>query len=58
MTGGPGFALHPLAAQDITEIWEYMAEDSPLRLAVSGRKYSMPSAASCHSLIRVIVGRT
>lgn len=25
-----GFALHPLAAQDITEIWEYIAEDNPL----------------------------
>jgi plasmid stabilization system protein ParE len=26
----PGFALHPLAAQDITEIWEYIALDNPL----------------------------
>jgi plasmid stabilization system protein ParE len=25
-----GFALHPLAAQDITEIWEYIAADNPL----------------------------
>jgi antitoxin ParD1/3/4/toxin ParE1/3/4 len=25
-----GFKLHPGAAQDITEIWEYIAEDSPL----------------------------
>jgi toxin ParE1/3/4 len=24
------FRLHPLAARDITEIWEYIAEDSPL----------------------------
>jgi antitoxin ParD1/3/4/toxin ParE1/3/4 len=23
------FALHPLAAQDITDIWEFIAEDSP-----------------------------
>jgi len=30
MTGEPGFALHPLAAQDITEIWEYIAADNPL----------------------------
>ena len=30
MRGDPGFALHPLAAQDITEIWEYIADDSPL----------------------------
>ena len=25
-----GFELHPGAAQDITEIWEFIAEDSPL----------------------------
>lgn len=25
-----GFALHPFAARDITEIWEYIAADSPL----------------------------
>jgi plasmid stabilization system protein ParE len=36
MTAEPGFALHPLAAQDIIEIWEYIAaiayapEESPL----------------------------
>lgn len=30
MSDDPGFALHPLAAQDITDIWEYIAEDSPL----------------------------
>jgi plasmid stabilization system protein ParE len=24
-----GFKLHPGAAQDITEIWEFIAEDSP-----------------------------
>src|SRR5919109_5164 len=30
MTAGRGFALHPLAAQDITEIWEYIAADNPL----------------------------
>ena len=30
MIGEPGFALHPLAAQDITEIWEYIAADNPL----------------------------
>jgi len=29
MTPEQGFALHPLAAQDITEIWEYIAEDNP-----------------------------
>lgn len=30
MNGEMGFALHPQAAQDITEIWEYIAEDNPL----------------------------
>jgi plasmid stabilization system protein ParE len=25
-----GFDLHPGAAQDITEIWEFIAEDNPL----------------------------
>src|SRR5450432_3517215 len=30
MTAEHGFALHPLAAQDITEIWEYIAADNPL----------------------------
>ena len=31
---GPGFELHPLAARDITEIWEYIAEDNA---AAAGR---------------------
>jgi antitoxin ParD1/3/4/toxin ParE1/3/4 len=30
MNVGQGFKLHPGAVQDITEIWEYIAEDSPL----------------------------
>ena len=30
MTAQQGFALHPLAAQDITEVWEYIAADNPL----------------------------
>jgi plasmid stabilization system protein ParE len=30
MTGDQGFELHPGAAQDITEIWEFIAEDNPL----------------------------
>jgi antitoxin ParD1/3/4 len=29
MTAGLGFDLHPLAAQDITDIWTYIADDSP-----------------------------
>jgi len=30
MTALPGFVLHPGAAQDITDIWEFIADDSPL----------------------------
>jgi len=30
MSQRKGFALHPLAAEDIREIWEFIAEDSPL----------------------------
>lgn len=28
MNPEPGFDLHPGASQDITEIWEYIADDS------------------------------
>ncbi len=28
MTDDQGFELHPGAAQDITEIWEFIAEDN------------------------------
>lgn len=30
MTPEQDFALHPLAAQDIIDIWEYIAADNPL----------------------------
>jgi antitoxin ParD1/3/4/toxin ParE1/3/4 len=30
MSEQQGFDLHPLAAQDITDIWEFIAQDSPL----------------------------
>jgi toxin ParE1/3/4 len=30
MTAEQGFRLHPLAARDITEIWEYIAGDNPI----------------------------
>ena len=30
MSEGQGFVLHPLAAQDITDIWEFIAEANPL----------------------------
>ena len=28
MTGDPGFDLHPEAAQDILDIWEFIATDN------------------------------
>jgi plasmid stabilization system protein ParE len=30
MSAGQGFELHPLAARDITETWEYIAADNLL----------------------------
>jgi toxin ParE1/3/4 len=29
MSEAQGFVLHPLAAQDITDIWEYLAKQNP-----------------------------
>jgi plasmid stabilization system protein ParE len=29
MSEGQGFVLHPLAAQDITDIWAFLAEANP-----------------------------
>lgn len=47
MNTGQGFALHPLAAQDITDIWEYIAADNPL--AARGVREEI------HSAIRSLV---
>ena len=30
MSAEQAFALHPLAAQDITDIWQFIAQDNPL----------------------------
>jgi len=30
MTTEPGFELHPGAAADVTDIWEFIAKDNPL----------------------------
>jgi plasmid stabilization system protein ParE len=30
MTSDQGFKLHPEAARDIIEIWEYIVEENPL----------------------------
>lgn len=33
MTRGEGFQLHPAAADDITEIWRFIAQDKPVSAA-------------------------
>jgi plasmid stabilization system protein ParE len=33
MTNDQGFELHPGAARDVTDIWEFIAEDNPLAAA-------------------------
>jgi hypothetical protein len=40
MTADQGFQLHPGAAQDITEIWEFIAEDN--LVAAGARPLSSP----------------
>jgi hypothetical protein len=35
MTADHGFELHPGAAMDVSEIWEYIAKDDLLRLGAS-----------------------
>jgi len=52
MSAGQGFDLHPLAARDITDIWEFIAADNPLAAAVSGKTSSTLSEPWCLSLIR------
>jgi len=54
MSGDQGFVLHPLAAQDITEIWEYIAADNPL---AAGRVREEIHAA-IRGLIAHGIGRT
>ena len=46
MSAEQSFALHPLAAEDITEIWEYIAVDSPL----AARRVREEIHAAIHSL--------
>jgi plasmid stabilization system protein ParE len=45
MTDGQGFELHPGAAQDITEIWQFITEDSP-PAATSFREDILEASAS------------
>jgi plasmid stabilization system protein ParE len=46
-----GFALHPLAAEDLTGIWEYIAPDDPLA-AVSARTLTPPSRGLARFSVR------
>jgi len=47
MTVGPGFDLHPLAAQDITEIWRFIADRSPQ----GARRVREEILAAIHALV-------
>ena len=47
MSAEQGFALHPLAAQDITEIWEFIAEDNPL----AARRVREEILSTLHGLV-------
>jgi hypothetical protein len=44
MNAEQGFALHPLAAQDITEIWDTSRKVIHLPRGASGKKSSAPFA--------------
>jgi toxin ParE1/3/4 len=41
------FVLHPLAARDISEIWEFIAEDNPL----AARRFREELLAAIRSLV-------
>jgi len=47
MNPEPGFDLHPGAAQDITEIWEYIADDS----VPAARRFRMEIFDAISSLV-------
>jgi len=47
MTAGQGFVLHPEAALDITEVWEFIVTDNPLAARRSARTFLTPSASLC-----------
>jgi hypothetical protein len=46
MTADQGFELHPGAANDITEIWEHIANANPYGPRVSEKISLTPSAGS------------
>jgi hypothetical protein len=53
MTAGQGFHLHPLTAQDIIDIWEYIGADSPLSTIAAG----LPRAIKRPSILSRNVGQ-
>src|SRR5579864_1349717 len=53
MTSEQGFKLHPEAARDITDIWEYIAEENPFAAGVCARISWMLSANLYPSHIKV-----
>jgi len=52
------FELHPEAARDITEIWEYIAEDSPTAAGRVREEIRTPSAVWSLSLAKATGGQT
>jgi plasmid stabilization system protein ParE len=58
MNLGRGFSLHPLAARDITDIWAYIADDSPQAARASEASYLMQFAHWCLFQIRATSART
>lgn len=57
MSTGQGFVLHPQAAQDITDIWEFLAEENP-QAARRVREDILPSVRWCLFPIKAIGGLT
>ena len=58
MTIDQGFKLHPGAAFDITEIWEFIAKEIRSPHAGSARRFSTSSVSLSPSLTRVTGGMT
>jgi plasmid stabilization system protein ParE len=52
MTTDRGFELHPGAAQNITEIWEYIVEDNPLAARRVREEILDTGAAICRGACR------
>jgi hypothetical protein len=57
MTNEPGFELHPEAANDINEIWSYIAGTTFPQPGVSAKILSTPFAGSSRFHTKAINGR-